>query len=84
MILIILLVLEAQKEVHNNPGIFFLSFFLKQTSILQADAQFFYLSAIDLTSKLVGKGEKIIEETFNCALSKENSIIFLDDIDYIA
>ncbi|KAA6361668.1 MAG: putative Vacuolar protein sorting-associated protein 4, partial [Streblomastix strix] len=50
----------------------------------EVDAQFFSISAADITSKWIGVGEKNVKELFVQAREKDNSIIFIDEIDSIA
>eukprot|EP00257_Ricinus_communis_P024284 XP_015584451.1 spastin isoform X3 [Ricinus communis] len=49
----------------------------------ESEATFFNVSASSLTSKWVGEGEKLVRTLFMVAISRQPSVIFLDEIDSI-
>lgn len=49
----------------------------------ESDATFFNISASSLTSKWVGEGEKLVRTLFQVAISRQPSVIFMDEIDSI-
>lgn len=49
----------------------------------ESDATFFNISASSLTSKWVGEAEKLVRTLFMVAVSKQPSVIFMDEIDSI-
>jgi ATP-dependent 26S proteasome regulatory subunit len=49
----------------------------------EAQATFFSMSASSLTSRYVGRGEKMVRALFEIAESMQPSIIFLDEMDSI-
>ncbi|KAL8495446.1 hypothetical protein ACS0TY_019551 [Phlomoides rotata] len=49
----------------------------------ESDATFFNISASSLTSKWVGEGEKLVRTLFQVAVSRQPSVIFMDEIDSI-
>ncbi|CAM8923864.1 unnamed protein product [Rhodiola kirilowii] len=49
----------------------------------ESEATFFNVSAASLTSKWVGEGEKLVRTLFMVAISKQPSVIFIDEIDSI-
>ncbi|KAF7137589.1 hypothetical protein RHSIM_Rhsim07G0024600 [Rhododendron simsii] len=48
----------------------------------ESEATFFNVSASSLTSKWVGEGEKLVRELFMVAVSKQPSVIFMDEASY--
>ncbi|XP_047319271.1 spastin-like [Impatiens glandulifera] len=49
----------------------------------ESEATFFNISASSLTSKWVGEGEKLVRTLFMVAISRQPSVIFIDEIDSI-
>lgn len=49
----------------------------------EAQATFFSMSASSLTSRYVGRGEKMVRALFEIAESRQPSIIFIDEMDSI-
>ncbi|RAL54130.1 hypothetical protein DM860_004601 [Cuscuta australis] len=49
----------------------------------ESQATFFNVSASSLTSKWVGEGEKLVRTLFTVAISRQPSVIFMDEIDSI-
>lgn len=49
----------------------------------ESQATFFNVSASSLTSKWVGEGEKLVRTLFMVAISRQPSVIFMDEIDSI-
>lgn len=49
----------------------------------ESEATFFNVSASSLTSKWVGEGEKLVRALFMVAVSRQPSVIFMDEIDSI-
>ncbi|XP_061339635.1 uncharacterized protein LOC133286256 [Gastrolobium bilobum] len=49
----------------------------------ESEATFFNVSAASLTSKWVGEGEKLVRTLFMVAVSRQPSVIFMDEIDSI-
>ncbi|XP_059651520.1 uncharacterized protein LOC132299087 isoform X2 [Cornus florida] len=49
----------------------------------ESEATFFNVSASSLTSKWVGEGEKLVRTLFTIAISRQPSVIFMDEIDSI-
>ncbi|GLT39503.1 hypothetical protein SLA2020_136900 [Shorea laevis] len=49
----------------------------------ESEATFFNVSASSLTSKWVGEGEKLVRTLFMVAISRQPSVIFMDEIDSI-
>ncbi|PKA47689.1 Katanin p60 ATPase-containing subunit A1 [Apostasia shenzhenica] len=47
----------------------------------ESEATFFNVSASSLTSKWVGEGEKLVRTLFMVAVSRQPSVIFMDEID---
>lgn len=49
----------------------------------ESQATFFNISASSLTSKWVGEGEKLVRTLFAVAISRQPSVIFMDEIDSV-
>ncbi|KVH91175.1 hypothetical protein Ccrd_006805 [Cynara cardunculus var. scolymus] len=49
----------------------------------ESEATFFNISASSLTSKWVGEGEKLVRTLFAVAVSRQPSVIFMDEIDSV-
>ena len=49
----------------------------------EAKATFFCMSASSLTSRYVGRGEKMVRALFQVAREMQPSIIFIDEIDSV-
>nr|KYP64274.1 Spastin [Cajanus cajan] len=49
----------------------------------ESQATFFNVTAASLTSKWVGEGEKLVRTLFMVAISRQPSVIFIDEIDSI-
>ncbi|KAM0009674.1 putative microtubule-severing ATPase [Helianthus debilis subsp. tardiflorus] len=49
----------------------------------ESQATFFNISASSLTSKLLGEGEKLVRTLFAVAVSRQPSVIFMDEIDSV-
>lgn len=47
----------------------------------ECQANFFFLSSSDLTSKFIGDGEKSVRALFAMAACKQPSVIFIDEVD---
>ncbi|KAF5775853.1 putative microtubule-severing ATPase [Helianthus annuus] len=49
----------------------------------ESQATFFNISASSLTSKWLGEGEKLVRTLFAVAVSRQPSVIFMDEIDSV-
>ena len=57
--------------------------YLIKALLTEANIPFFSASAADIISKYIGESEKLIKNLFDLAGKETNSIIFLDQIDFI-